>query len=157
MAIESCSSLRVSARLEPCGCHGLALVKGRSGGGKKTSMGLNTFSRLTRDGKFMSEFIAAANARIKDEGVAYSTDPRPQWHIDWAEAIVRALCPGGEDVFWTRRKNGTVVPKPFLDELRALLSVVNVANPHRQSGNIHGEGLWIVWVASEHGLVRPRR
>ena len=37
--------------VEPCGCHGGALVKGKSTHGKATAVALNAFSKLTKDKK----------------------------------------------------------------------------------------------------------
>ena len=112
-------SPNLDAHLEPCGCHGASLVKGRSGGGKRTSAAVNTFTRLTKDSKFAKEFARTARGAILSGGVEHTTASRPQWHRDWATNIVSAMCPDGDSHFWRNDKHGRAVPTRYLQEVYA--------------------------------------
>jgi len=48
---KQCLPINMTFHLEPCGAHGVALVKNRSSFGRGAAMSLNSYSRLTRDFK----------------------------------------------------------------------------------------------------------
>ena len=94
--------------LEPCNIHGGMLVKGRSSHGKKAAMSCNSYSRLTRDWKANQAIREAITAQVTRENVRVEyTEITPE-HKAWADRVVNALFPGGqnEKLIWTRTKNG---------------------------------------------------
>ena len=104
----------VLLHLEPCNIHGGMLVKGRSSHGKKAAMTCNSFSRLTRDWKANQAIREAITAQVTRENVRVEyTEIIPE-HKAWADRVVNALFPGGqnEKLIWTRTKNGQYRKKP---------------------------------------------
>jgi len=125
---ESKLPANVAMHVEPCGCHGAALVKGRSQEGKTACAHLNSFAKLTRDWRAAEALRTHVRGLPTPSTVDVRRAPRPQAHFDWDKRIIDALFQGGEAATFLHRtrKGGQRVKSTFLLDLEAILAVVDV-------------------------------
>ena len=84
--------LNVIPHVEPCGTHGVSLAKGRAGGLKEVSQGINGWSRLNRMSKTMSSLYDAVNAHVTATCVVVDGPP-PEDVAALRKAISSVLVP----------------------------------------------------------------
>ena len=117
----------VTAHVEPCNCHGVHLSKGRSPEGKTVCATLNSFSRFTRDHAAKSALRRHVMLQVTTETVVVVRGSRPAGHEEWTKTIIECLFGDVEDAkFLWRVRNGVRVKSRFLQDLEAMLSVVDV-------------------------------
>ena len=80
----------VGCHLEACGDHATAVVKSRGTQGGALSQAINTFSKLTRQSKFLEEFIDATG-RFVMRTVTRAFRKRPHMYEERAQRLIRAL------------------------------------------------------------------
>ena len=118
--------LNVTASNEPCGAHGAALVKGNSTVGKRSATGLNSWSRLLRDGKLNDSYSKHLDRVVAHVPLRADTGPRPDSHKEWARTVVDALFSKDAEERLTYMKKDVIKKSHMLIDLEALLEILDV-------------------------------
>ena len=93
----------ILGHLEPCGAHGVALVKARAAMSKDISSSCSSFTCLTKNWRFMEE-LRNTTIRIVEKNLKVKRERRPAGHVEGGRAMVAALL-GIESVESLSREN----------------------------------------------------
>ena len=131
-------ALNVTPHVEPCGCHGVALAKGRASGLKTISEGIHGWSRLNRLAKNFDAIRTAVHARVVSS-CRVVEGPPPDDVLARRKALRRTFCHA------TSRSQLSPPHRPRR----------HARTPAYQSASIHATSLSVmcVWASVPHCLL----
>jgi len=111
---------------EPCACHGIALVKGRSSSCKKIAGAAAGFAKLMRDSA-TENALRDTLIELVHNRLVRKYEPRPAILADRAEQLIQELYGSEDDEYLYRTtKSGERVAGPLLRVLRDLFKFVDL-------------------------------
>ena len=110
----------ILGHLEPCGAHGVALVKARAVMSKDIISSCSSFTCLTKHWRFMEE-LRSTTIRIVENNLKVKRERRPAGRVEGCRDMVAALF-GIESVESLSRENKTGHLNRWLQELEELCS-----------------------------------